>query len=124
MSLSVVSLSLLLSSGERITCSRKAEENPDVFLATLCGLGMTGLVVDVTLQCEERFRLKEVACNVRFEEFVERLEDIATSAEHVRCWWFGQRGVVRVSRCDRTSDVSTSICISRNISDICASIGF
>ena len=43
-------LTLLRSSGELLTCSR--EENRELFLATLGGLGLTGLVVDATIQLQ------------------------------------------------------------------------
>ncbi|KIJ34550.1 hypothetical protein M422DRAFT_233443 [Sphaerobolus stellatus SS14] len=103
-SLSVRSLIIILSSGVQVTCSRDPKEDPDLFLATLCGLGTTGFITQVTFKCEKRFKLKEIAFNMPFDNFVDDFENIATSAEHVRCWYFGQRGVVRVSQCNRTSE--------------------
>lgn len=105
MSCQVVSLVLLLSDGSRVRCSRSPNEDPDLFLATLCGLGSTGFIMEVTIQCERAFKLKEMALNMPIDDFIENFPNIALSAEHVRCWWFGQRGVVRVSRCNRTKEV-------------------
>ncbi|KAF8531209.1 D-arabinono-1,4-lactone oxidase-domain-containing protein [Gautieria morchelliformis] len=102
MSTQVVSLTLLLSDGSQVRCSR--QQDVSLFLATLCGLGTTGFITTVQIACQPAFHLREVATNVPFNEFVSHLHEIATSAEHVRCWWFSQRGLVRVSRCDRTSD--------------------
>jgi len=107
MSCLVYSLTLLLSDGSVVRTSRDPAGDPDLFLATLCGLGSTGFIMTVTLQCEKRFRLREEAENVGFHDFVERFAEIVASAEHVRCWWFGQRGVVRVSRCNRTTEPPT-----------------
>ena len=107
MSCQVVSLTLLFPDGSRVLCSRQQEQS--LFLATLCGLGSTGFITTVQIACQPAFRLKEVATNVPFNEYVSHLHDIATSAEHVRCWWFAQRGLVRVSRCNRTFDVRLSV---------------
>jgi len=104
MSCQVISLVLLLSDGSRVQCSRSPDEDPDLFLATLCGLGSTGFIMEVTIQCERAFKLKEIALNMPIDDFIENFPNIALSAEHVRCWWFGQRGVVRVSRCNRTKE--------------------
>lgn len=41
-----------------VTCSRT--ERPDLFNATLCGLGATGIIVSVTLSVEHAFRLEQV----------------------------------------------------------------
>lgn len=105
MSSLVHSFTILLASGRTVTCSKTKIEDEELFKATLCGFGTTGFILSVTFQCEKRFRLREVASNVDFGNFVERFEEIAASAQHVRCWWFAQRGVVRVSRCDRTNEV-------------------
>ena len=118
MSLSVESLVLIITSGAKIKCSRKPNEDPELFIATLCGLGMTGFITQVTLKCEKSFRLKEVAFNMTFENFVDDLENIATSAEHVRCWYFAQRGVVRVSQCNRTPEVRNSLSARHSVIDL------
>lgn len=45
----VVSLDLLTSSGEVITCSR--QENTSIFMATFGAMGLTGIIVKASIQC-------------------------------------------------------------------------
>lgn len=63
----VVSLRLRVADGRIVHCSR--EEHPDLFLATLGGMGLTGHILDVT------FRLARVSSPWIYQE-VERVPDI------------------------------------------------
>lgn len=81
------------------------ENDQDLFLAALCGLGTVGVIVGVGARCEKAFNLEEECWTIGFEDFVERWQEIAESAEHVRCWWFPQVGQVKVSRLNRTQKV-------------------
>ena len=99
----VLALSLLLADGTLVRCSRT--QNSELFMASLCGLGSTGLLISVTLQVEPAFRLKEVCETISFDETVESLDELAGSGEHVRMWWFPQSDKVRLSVSDRTQEV-------------------
>ena len=81
------------------------DEDPDLFLSALCGLGTVGVVVGVGLRVEQAYRLEEECWSMTFEDFVERWKELAESAEHVRCWWFPQVGEVKISRLNRTTKV-------------------
>lgn len=88
-----------------VTCSE--EENPELFKASLCALGMTGIIVRLTVQCEPAFKLKEEEFCMKTSDFIRSLGNDGVSglpitAEHVRAWWFPQAGEVKVSRCNRT----------------------
>ncbi|OBZ74341.1 L-gulonolactone oxidase [Grifola frondosa] len=98
----VLSLTLLLADGSRVRCSR--QEHSDLFLASICGLGSTGLILDVTLDVEPAFRLKEVQQSLEFDDVVRNLDSLVHAAQHVRFWWFPQAGVLRVSSADRTAE--------------------
>ena len=100
----VLSLTLMLADGTKVTCS--ANENKELFNASLCGLGATGLILSAKLQLEPAFRLKEVQNTIEFDAFINEFDDLITSAEHVRMWWFPQSGLVRTSVANRTSEVS------------------
>jgi L-gulonolactone oxidase len=104
MSTHVLSLTLLLADGSKVSCSR--QQNPDLFIATICGLGSTGLILTIQLEVEPAFRLKEVQETVDFDYGIKNLDDIVSSAEHVRFWWFPTAGTIRVSCADRTQEVS------------------
>ncbi|KAI0351627.1 L-gulonolactone/D-arabinono-1,4-lactone oxidase [Trametes cingulata] len=101
-SMDVRALVLLLADGSRVRCSR--QERPDLFLASICGLGSTGLILEITLDVEPAFRLKEVQETHSFDDVVGNLDSVAHAAEHVRLWWFPQADVVRVSSSNRTTE--------------------
>jgi L-gulonolactone oxidase len=103
MSTHVLALTLLLADGSRITCSRY--ENADLFTASICGLGSTGLILSIQLEVEPAFRLREVQETFKFEHIMQNLDRFVYAAEHVRFWWFPTTGSVRVSSSNRTYEV-------------------
>ena len=74
-------------------------------MASLCGLGSTGLILEVKLEVEPAFRLKEIQETLPFDEVLDKFDDLVHSAEHVRFWWFPAAGTVRVSAANRTNEV-------------------
>ncbi|ETW79727.1 hypothetical protein HETIRDRAFT_63784 [Heterobasidion irregulare TC 32-1] len=96
----VQQLTLLLANGSRVRCSRS--DRPDLFLASLCGLGSTGLILDVQLLVTPAFRLREVQETFKFDSIVDNLDEMVNSAEYVRLWWWPQAGDVRLSTMDKT----------------------
>ncbi|KAF7980401.1 hypothetical protein HWV62_38208 [Athelia sp. TMB] len=96
----VMSLTVLLADGSRVHCSR--EEHPDLFIASICGLGCTGLLLSIQLQVEPAFRLKEVSETLSFDDSVRSIDSLVHASQHVRLWWFPAAGVVRVGSADRT----------------------
>lgn len=105
MSTHALGLTLLLADGSRVFCSRY--ERADLFMATICGLGSTGLILNVHLQVEPSFMLKEYQESLPFNEAMENLDTIVHSGEHVRFWWFYSPDTVRVSVSNRTDEVSS-----------------
>lgn len=99
----VLALGLLLVDGTVVQCSRT--ENPDLFMASLCGLGSTGLLISVTLQVERKFRLREACEIIDLDETIRNFDDLAGSGEHVRMWWFPQQNKVRLCVSDHTEEV-------------------
>ncbi|KAJ7197100.1 L-gulonolactone D-arabinono-1,4-lactone oxidase [Mycena haematopus] len=102
MSADVTALTLLLADGSRVTCSR--QERTDLFMASLCGLGSTGIILSVQLAVERAFRLKDEQCSRTFEDVVEHLDEIVRSAQHVRFWWIAATHTVKCSVVNRTHE--------------------
>jgi len=102
----ITALDLLLADGSRVSCSRS--ERPDLFTASICGLGATGLILSIQLEVEPAFRLKERRKSLLFEEVMQDLDGLVHSAEHVRLWWFPATDVVWCSYLDRTQEVFRS----------------
>ncbi|KAH9033110.1 L-gulonolactone/D-arabinono-1,4-lactone oxidase [Lactarius pseudohatsudake] len=98
----VLAVRLLLADGSKVICSR--DHHPDLFLATLCGLGSTGIILDVRMEATPAFRLREVQETFKFDDVINRLDTVARSAEFVRLWWWPQVGDVRVSSMDKTQE--------------------
>ncbi|KAI0289644.1 L-gulonolactone/D-arabinono-1,4-lactone oxidase [Russula brevipes] len=96
----VQAMRLLLADGSKVTCSR--DRQPDLFFATLCGLGSTGIILDIRLEVTPAFRLQEVQETHKFNDVIDRLDAVVHSAEFVRVWWWPQADDVRVSAMDKT----------------------
>ncbi|KAF9558516.1 gulonolactone oxidase Lgo1 [Agrocybe pediades] len=101
-STNVLALSLLLADGSRVTCSRN--EHSELFTASLCSLGATGIILSVQLEVEPAFRLKELQQSLPFDDVVQNLDKHVHSAEHVRFWWFPTTDQVICSYANRTLD--------------------
>jgi L-gulonolactone oxidase len=100
----VIALDLLLADGSRVSCSR--QERSDLFIASLCGLGSTGFILSVRLEVEPAYRLKEVQEMVDFEHGIKHFDELVSSAQHVRFWWFPASGLLCGSYANRTHEVS------------------
>ena len=100
----VQAVRLLQADGTKVTCSR--DHHPDLFFATLCSLGSTGIILDVRMEVSPAFRLREVQETHGFNDVIHNFDAIARSAEFVRLWWWPQADEVRVSAMDKTREVS------------------
>ncbi|PLW09078.1 hypothetical protein PCASD_25644 [Puccinia coronata f. sp. avenae] len=96
----VDSLSLILADSSQVTVNES--EGHELFQASLCGLGLTGVITKVKLRCERSFHLEETTYAIPFETFVNHYDAIARSAEHVRMYWYPQVDRVKVEKLNRT----------------------
>jgi L-gulonolactone oxidase len=88
-------------------------EDPELFQASLCGLGATGLLLEVEIEVEAAFRLRETKEAKSVEYVLDNLDEIKGSAQHVRVWWYPDGKGMVVGRADRTYEVSRRFVIYR-----------
>lgn len=100
----VLELELMLADGSVVTCSDSSR--PELFKASLCGLGATGLILSIKLKVEPAFLLKDEQDTIDFGSFIDDFDNLISSAEHTRFWWFVQNDLVRTSALNRTREVS------------------
>jgi FAD/FMN-containing dehydrogenase len=65
-----------------------ADANPDYFNAARVSLGALGIIVEVTLQCVDDYRLERTQYICRFDDVVRNIEAIIARNTRVRLWWF------------------------------------
>lgn len=95
----VIDMELITTSGDTIKCSR--DENSDIFLSALCGLGAIGVIIRVTLQCEPAFLLYQYNYPSTLDEVLEDLNEQMESCDHFRFLWFPHTNYVSVSNNNR-----------------------
>ena len=81
----VVALTLVTPEGELLECC--AEQRPEVFQAARVGLGVLGVVVGVTLQCEPAFRLHAAEFREPLGQLVDTLGERMAGADHFEFFW-------------------------------------
>ncbi|KAG7087570.1 hypothetical protein E1B28_013525 [Marasmius oreades] len=102
----VISLDLLLPDGSRVHCSQ--QERPELFMASLCGLGSTGLLINIEIEVEPAFRLKEFHQSRTFEDAMGNWQEVAYSGEHVRFYWFPAADTIMQRVANRTQEDKVS----------------
>jgi hypothetical protein len=80
-------------------------EDKELFKATLCGLGATGLILEVEIEVEDAFRLRETKTPCTVDQALDNLDEIKGSAEHVRLWWYPDGQGMVVGRANRVYEV-------------------
>ncbi|KAM3931041.1 L-gulonolactone oxidase-like [Leptodactylus fuscus] len=96
----VVALTMMTASGEILECSESV--NPDIFQAARLHLGSLGVILTVTLQCKEAFRLEEKQHSSTLQEVLDNLNRNLQSSEYFRFFWFPHTDSVSVFYQDTT----------------------
>ena len=68
------------------------------------GLGVLGVVTQVTLQCEPLFKLRAVEEPKPWDEFLAEWDGILDANDHVDCYWFPHTDTCTVKTSNRTDD--------------------
>jgi hypothetical protein len=100
-------LALPLPGAPIVTTS--ASEDVELFKATLCGLGATGLILEVEIEIEDAFRLRETKTPCSVDEALDNLDKIKGSSEHTRLWWYPDGQGMVVGRANRVYEVCFEI---------------
>lgn len=82
----VTELSVLLVDGSVVTCTPDCE--PGLFEAARLSLGAVGVVLEVTLQVREAYRLEEHRWLEPFESVMERIDELVTATRHFEYFWY------------------------------------
>ncbi|MGN6575578.1 MAG: D-arabinono-1,4-lactone oxidase [Nocardioides sp.] len=98
----VCALELVTGDGSVVTAS--AEQDPKLLAAAKVGLGALGILTQVTFQVEPEFLLTADEAPMRYEELLERFDDLVHEHHHVDVHWFPRTEWALVKRNDRTID--------------------
>ncbi|GAB2929388.1 D-arabinono-1,4-lactone oxidase [Micromonospora polyrhachis] len=90
----VAGLTLVTGTGEVLHCS--ADENPDVFAAARVGLGALGVIVEVTLRCDDAFTLRAHERPAPLTEVLADLPTLISDNDHFEFYWFPYTDRVQV----------------------------
>ncbi len=82
----VTELSVLLVDGSVVTCGPDFET--DLFEAARLSLGAVGVILEVTLQVRDAYRLEEQRWLEPFESVMERIEELTTATRHFEYFWY------------------------------------
>lgn len=100
----VLEATLVLADTSVVTCSR--EQNPDLFYASMCGLGSTGVFTSLKIQLEPFYHLQDEHFTLSLDDFLDNIDEgdgsngIFAAADHIRAYWVPQIGKVKVSKLD------------------------
>lgn len=83
----IVSLKVVVSSGDLVECSETI--NQDLFRASLLSLGKIGLIAYATIRTVPAYTIHSKQEVVSFDKFVDDIwETFWISSEYLRVWWF------------------------------------
>ncbi|RAG87601.1 FAD-linked oxidoreductase [Streptacidiphilus pinicola] len=82
----VRALEIVLADGSVVTCS--PSENTELFEGARLGLGALGVVSAITFGVEPAFLLTAHEAPMRFDEVLDRFDELANDNEHFEFYWF------------------------------------
>lgn len=98
----IVSLDVIVESGELVHCSET--ENTDLFRASLLSLGKIGLIAYATIRTVPAYTIHSTQEVVSFDRFVDEIwPTFWTSSEYLRCWWFPYTNRVILWRANKST---------------------
>jgi L-gulonolactone oxidase len=98
----IVGLEIVTATGDVVRCS--ATEEPEIFACARVGLGVLGVVTQVTLQCEPLFKLRAVEIPIPWDDFLLEWDGYLDANDHVDCYWFPHTDTCTIKTSNRTED--------------------
>ena len=86
------------------SCAAPPPRSPRSSIAARVGLGVLGVVTQLTLQCEPLFRLRAIEVPKPWDEFLVEWDAILEANDHVDCYWFPHTDTCTVKTSNRTDD--------------------
>ena len=90
----VLALRIVLADGTVVTCD--ADQRPELFQAARVGLGVFGVITEMTLQCVPAFLLAAVEYPEPLDAVLENFGERMSAADHVEFYWFPHTDVALV----------------------------
>lgn len=112
----VEALKLINGKGDIITCS--STENPDLFSAARVSLGALGVITDVQMRAEPRYKLSMVQQKAPLEDVVENFESYNRSHRHFEFFWFPYTKTVLRKLTTLSDEPPLPISLSHHITDV------
>ncbi len=106
LSTTIVALNLVTGGGKLLRLS--ADRDPELMAAARLGLGVLGVITQVTIQCEPAYNLRLDAELIPFDRVLEQLEQLNKEHERVRLYWFPGTDVFYVMLFNRTEEPPTA----------------
>lgn len=100
LSAQVAELALVLADGSTLQCSE--ERDPELFRAARVGLGVLGVIAEVTLRCVPAFTLRGVDAPAPLEETLARFEELVLENDHFELFVFPHADVALTRTNNRT----------------------
>lgn len=85
-STNIVNLTIVNGRGEVLFLD--SYNNPEVFRAALLSLGKIGIIVRATIRVVPAFNIKSKEEVISFEELLSSWDNLWTSSEFIRVWWY------------------------------------
>lgn len=99
-------LRLILANGEvkeidRHTILEVGKESYNFLDILSVSFGLLGIISQITLECEPIFYLSSKEHSVSFDEYLESMDELASSYEYFKAWWFPHTERVNLFKAER-----------------------
>ncbi|MCB9793744.1 MAG: FAD-binding protein [Alphaproteobacteria bacterium] len=108
-----VALRLVMADGSVRALS--AEREPALFDAARAGLGLYGVISEVTLDCVPATRIAQRATPTPFAQALEQLPELFEAHEHLKIWWIPHQDLAQVYTADATPAPNTPATLAERI---------